>query len=275
VDVIVRSADTERMSLDTIRGLEIPLPTGKSVPLTELASVDYEQDLPLIWRRDRLPTLTVQADVAQGVMPATAVDHLKNKIDGIRKDLPPGYRIVNGGSVEESSKSQASVAAVFPLMLVLMMTILMIQMQNFSHLFLVMSVAPLGVIGVVGGLLITGQPLGFVALLGIVALIGMIVRNSVILVHQIEEEKKEGRDNWNAVIEATLLRFRPIMLTAAAAILGMVPIAPTVFWGPMATAIMGGLAVATMLTLIFLPSLYITWFRIKEEPAKASHEVVS
>jgi len=272
VDVLVRAEETERMSLDTIRGLDIPLPSGKTVPLIELASVDYEQDLPLIWRRDRLPTLTVRADVVKDVMPATAVDNLKDKIDEIRNELPAGYKIVDGGSVEESSISQASVVAVFPLMILLMMTVLMIQMQNFSHLFLVMSVAPLAVIGVVFGLLITGQPMGFVALLGVVALIGMIVRNSVILVHQIEEEKKEGRNSWDAVIEATLVRFRPIMLTAAAAILGMVPIAPTVFWGPMATAIMGGLAVATALTLIFLPSLYITWFRIKEEPSNQTLE---
>jgi multidrug efflux pump subunit AcrB len=275
VDVLVRAQDAERMSLETIRGLEIPLPNGKTVPLTELASVDYVQDLPLIWRRDRLPTLTVQADVRQGVMPATAVDLLKNKIEEIRKKLPPGYKIVAGGSVEESEKSQASVAAVFPLMFVLMMTILMIQMQNFKHLLLVMSVAPLGVIGVVLALLLTQQPMGFVALLGVVALIGMIVRNSVILVHQIEVEKEEGRHDWDAVVEATVLRFRPIMLTAAAAILGMIPIAPTVFWGPMASAIMGGLAVATLLTLIFLPSLYITWFRIKEEPLRQIKEAVS
>jgi multidrug efflux pump len=275
VDVLVRSQDAERMSLETIRGLAVPLPNGKTVPLIELGSVDYEQDLPLIWRRDRLPTLTVQADVRQSVMPATAVGHLKNQIDEIRKKLPPGYKIVDGGSVEESAKSQASVAAVFPLMLVLMTTVLMIQMQNFQHLLLVMSVAPLGVIGVVLALLFTHQPMGFVALLGVVALIGMIVRNSVILVHQIEVEKEAGLQDWDAVVEATMLRFRPIMLTAAAAILGMIPIAPTVFWGPMASAIMGGLAVATLLTLIFLPSLYIIWFRIKEEPAGETNEAVS
>lgn len=275
VDVVVRSQDTERMSLDTIRGLNIALPNGKSVPLIELASVDYEQDLPLIWRRDRLPTLTVQSDVAKGVMPETAVDNLKRKINEVRQDLPPGYKITDGGALEESKKSQASVIAVFPIMFVLMMTVLMIQMQNFSHLFLVMSVAPLGVIGVVLALLLTHQPMGFVALLGVVALIGMIVRNSVILVHQIEVEKEEGRKEWDSVLEATLLRFRPIMLTAAAAILGMVPIAPTVFWGPMAIAIMGGLAIATILTLIFLPSLYITWFKIKEEPANEINEAAS
>ena len=275
VDVLVRAQDAERMSLETIGGLEVPLPNGKTVPLTELATIDYEQDLPLIWRRDRLPTLTVQADVRQGVMPATAVGHLKKKIDEIRKKLPAGYKIVDGGAAEESAKSQASVAAVFPLMFVLMMTILMIQMQNFKHLLLVMSVAPLGVIGVVLALLLTQQPMGFVALLGVVALIGMIVRNSVILVHQIEVEKEEGRQDWDAVVEATVLRFRPIMLTAAAAILGMIPIAPTVFWGPMASAIMGGLAVATLLTLIFLPSLYIIWFRIKEEPSGETNEALS
>lgn len=275
IDVVVRAQEAERMSLDTIRGLEVPLPNGKTVPLTELASVDYEQDLPLVWRRDRLPTLTVQADVTNGILPAAAVQHLKGQIDEIRKQLPPGYRIVDGGTVEESTKSEASVGAVFPLMLVLMMTVLMIQLQNFSHLFLVLSVAPLGVVGVVLALLVMHQPMGFVALLGVVALIGMIIRNSVILVHQIEVEEREGRSRWEAVVEATMLRFRPIMLTAAAAILGMIPIAPTVFWGPMANAIMGGLAVATLLTLIFLPSLYITWFRIKEDQAGGTKEAHS
>jgi multidrug efflux pump subunit AcrB len=265
IDVVVRAQDSERMSLETIRTLKIPLPNDRSVPLTELASVDYEQDLPLIWRRDRLPTLTVQAEVHDGVMPATAVDHLKDDISELKGQLPVHYTIVEGGSVEETAKGQSSVVAVFPIMIILMITVLMIQMQNFSHLFLVCSVAPLGVIGVVLALLVTQKPMGFVALLGVVALIGMIVRNSVILVHQIEVEKEEGRPDWDAVVEATVLRFRPIMLTAVAAILGMAPIAPTVFWGPMSYAIMGGLAVATVLTLISLPSLYITWFRIHEQ----------
>jgi multidrug efflux pump subunit AcrB len=250
-----------------MRALEIPLPNGKTVPLTEVASVRYEQDLPLIWRRGRLPTLTVQADVKNGVMPATAVDHLQKPMSSLRDHLPPGYDIVVGGSVEESSKSQASVAAVFPITIILMMTVLMVQMQNFSRLALVLSVAPLGVIGVVLALLTLQKPMGFVAMLGVIALVGMIIRNSVILVHQIQVEKESGHSDWNAIVEATLLRFRPIMLTAVAAILGMLPIAPTVFWGPMAVAIMGGLAVATMLTLLFLPSLYVAWFRIREEDA--------
>lgn len=271
VDIVVRAQKSERMSLETIRGLEIPLPNGKTVPLTELATIDYVQDLPLIWRRDRLPTLTVQADVKEGVLPATAVERLKKQMDELAKQLPPGYKLVVGGTVEESEKSQASVAAVFPVVIFLMVTILMIQMQNFSRLLLVLSVAPFGMIGVVLALLALHKPLGFIALLGIVALVGMIIRNSVILVHQIEVEKEEGRNSWDAVIEATLLRFRPIMLTAAAAILGMVPIVPTVFWGPMANSVIGGLASATLLTLIFLPSLYVTWFRIKE-PIATSKE---
>lgn len=265
IDVVVRAEASERMSLDTIRTLKVPLQNGRSVPLSELASVEYAQDLPLIWRRDRLPTLTVQAEPRDGVLAATVVAGLAGKVSELRRQLPVGYKIVEGGSVEESAKGQGSVLAVFPLMLILMVTVLMINMQNFSRLFLVCSVAPLGVIGVVLALLITQKPMGFVAMLGTVALIGMIIRNSVILVDQIEVEKEAGRSGWDAVVEASLIRFRPIILTAQAMILGMAPIAPTVFWGPMAYAIMGGLAVATLLTLIALPSLYITWFKIRQD----------
>jgi len=275
IDVVIRAKETERMSLDQMRALEIPLPNGKTVPLTELASIKYEQDIPLIWRRGRLPTLTVQADVKSGIMPASAVDHLQQPMAALREQLPPGYDIAVGGSVEDSTKSQASVAAVFPITIVLMMTVLMVQMQNFSRLFLVLSVTPLGVIGVVLALLAVQKPMGFVALLGVIALVGMIIRNSVILVHQIQVEKEAGHSDWNAIVEAALLRFRPIMLTAVAAILGMLPIAPTVFWGPMAAAIMGGLAVATMLTLIFLPSLYVAWFKIREDAKTFAEASVS
>ncbi len=264
VDVVVRAEASERMSLETIRTLKIPLPNGRSVPLSELASIEYAQDLPLIWRRDRLPTLTVQAEPRDGVLAATAVAHLAEKVSELKRQLPVGYKIVEGGSVEESAKGQSSVLAVFPIVVVLMITVLMFQMQNFSRLFLVCSVAPLGVIGVVLALLVTQSPMGFVAMLGTVALVGMIIRNSVILVDQIEVEKAAGRAGWDAVVEASLVRFRPIILTAQAMILGMAPIAPTVFWGPMAYAIMGGLAVATVLTLISLPSLYINWFKITE-----------
>ena len=273
IDVVIRAKETERISLDRMRALEIPLPNGKTVPLTELASIQYEQDIPLIWRRGRLPTLTVQADVNNGIMPDTVVNHLQQPIAALRAQLPTGYDIAVGGTVEDSTKSQASVAAVFPITIILMMTVLMIQMQNFSRLALVLSVTPLGVIGVVLALLMVQKPMGFVALLGVTALVGMIIRNSVILVHQIQVEKEAGYSDWNAIVEATLLRFRPIMLTAVAAILGMSPIAPTVFWGPMAAAIMGGLAVATLLTLIFLPSLYVVWFGVEEgmpQPVEAT-----
>jgi multidrug efflux pump subunit AcrB len=277
IDVVARAAPEDRISASTLRTLQIPLANGRTVPLMQIASVDYGQELPLIWRRDRLPTLTVQADVIGNVQPATVVQALQGRIDELNRTLPDRYRIALGGTVEESTQSQASVAAVVPLMLLLMMAILMIQLQSFQRLFLVLSVAPLGLIGVVAALLLAGKPLGFVAILGVIALIGMIVRNSVILVDQIETEIAHGRSRWDAVVEATLHRFRPILLTAAAAILGMIPIAPTVFWGPMAYAIMGGLAVATALTLVFLPALYVAWFRVKEreeerarEPAPAS-----
>ena len=188
---------------------------------------------------------------------------LAPQIAALNASLPSGYHVGVGGSVEESDKAQTSVAAVLPLMLVIMLTVLMFQLQRFSSMFLVLSVAPMGVIGVVAALLLANKPLGFVAILGVLALTGMIARNSVILIDQIEKEKARGLHPWDAVVEATGHRVRPILLTASAAILGMIPIAPTVFWGPMAYAIMGGLAVATALTLVFLPALYVTWFRIK------------
>ncbi len=216
--------------------------------------------------------MTVQADVRPGIQAATVVQALEPKITALNASLPSGYHIAVGGTVEESTKAQASVAAVLPLMLVLTLTVLMIQLQSFSRLFLVLSVAPLGLLGVVAALLLADKPLGFVALLGVLALTGMIARNSVILIDQIEKEKARGRHPWDAVIEATSHRFRPILLTASAAILGMIPIAPTIFWGPMAYAIMGGLAVATLLTLVFLPALYVTWFRIRKPDPQAPAE---
>jgi multidrug efflux pump subunit AcrB len=263
VDLLVRASADQRMSLSTIRTLQVPLPNGGTVPLSQIATIDYGQEYPLVWRRDRRPTVTVQADVAPGIQAATVVQELAPKIAALNAGLPSGYRIEVGGTVEESNKAQASVAAAMPLMLVLTLTVLMFQLQSFNRLFLVLSVAPLGLIGVVGALLVADKPLGFVALLGVLALTGMIARNSVILIDQVETERARGRQPWDAVVEATTHRFRPILLTAAAAILGMVPIAPTVFWGPMAYAIMGGLTVATLLTLVFLPALYVAWFRIK------------
>jgi multidrug efflux pump subunit AcrB len=273
VDVLVRASAEQRMSLSTIRTLQVPLPNGRTVPLSQIASVDYGQEYPIVWRRDRRPTVTVQADVVPGTQAATVVQALAPKIAALNASLPSGYHIHVGGTVEESNKAQVSVAAVLPLMLILILTVLMIQLQSFNSVFLVLSVAPLGIIGVVGALLLADKPMGFVAMLGVLALTGMIARNSVILIDQVEKEKAQGRHPWDAVVEATAHRFRPILLTASAAILGMVPIAPTIFWGPMAYAIMGGLAVATVLTLIFLPALYVTWFRIKRPQSDSIEKI--
>ena len=260
VDVVIRSTDDERASLATLSQLPIPLPNGRTVPLSTFATFEYAQAAPVVWRRDRVPTLTVQADVGPGVLPETVVSGLAPDIEALRKTLPPAYRITVGGTVEESEKSQASVIAVVPLMLLIMLTVLMVQLRSFQRLFLVLSVAPLGLIGVVGALLLSGRPLGFVAILGILALLGMITKNAVILIGQIEAERAQGKDVFQAAIDASSARFRPIVLTAISTVLGMIPIAPTVFWGPMAFAIMGGLLVATVLTLIFLPTLYVAWF---------------
>lgn len=260
VDVVVRSTDDERASLATLRQLPIPLPNGRTVPLSQFASFEYAQSSPVVWRRDRIPTLTVQADVAPGVLPESVVSALAPKVEELSKALPAAYSIAVGGTVEESQKSQASVIAVIPLMLLIMITVLMFQLQSFSRLFLALSVAPLGVIGVVAALLLSGRPLGFVAILGILALLGMITKNAVILIGQIDAERAQGKDTMQAALDAGSARLRPILLTAVSTVLGMIPIAPTVFWGPMAVSIMGGLLVATLLTLIFLPTAYVAWF---------------
>jgi multidrug efflux pump len=274
VDVLTRATDEDRLSLSTLRTLQIPLPNGRTVPLSQIATFDFAQEYPLIWRRDRVPTLTVQADVAPGVLPETVVDALAPAVAKLSASLPASYRIAVGGTVEESQKSQASVFAVVPLMLFVMVTFLMIQLQSFNRLFLVLSVVPMGLIGIVAALLLFHQPLGFVAILGILSLLGMIARNAVILIEQIDFELARGVDVWNAVIEASVSRFRPIMLTAVSTVLGLIPIAVTIFWGPMAIAVMGGLLVATVLTLIFLPALYVAWFRIRE-PAVMRRRAVS
>jgi multidrug efflux pump len=267
VDVVVRATDEQRASLATLRTLQVPLPSGRAVALGQFATFEYVQDYPLIWRRDRVPTLTVQADVVPGTLPETVTGALSPAVEALAKGLPRSYQIAVGGTVEESQKSQASVVAVVPVMLLIMLSVLMVQLRSFQRLFLVLSVGPLGLIGVVAALLVSRKPLGFVAILGILALLGMITKNAVILIGQIEAERAQGKDVWQAAVEASSARFRPIMLTAVSTVLGMIPIAPTVFWGPMAFAIMGGLLVATILTLVFLPTLYVTWFRGKESPA--------
>jgi len=265
VDVVLRATDEQRVSLDTLRTVQVPLPGGRTVPLSQFATFKFEQDQPLVWRRDRVPTLTVLADVTPGTLPEAVIASLSTPVETLSKTLPRSYKIVVGGVVEESAKSQASVVAVVPMMLLIMFTVLMVQLRSFERLFIVLSVGPLGLIGVVGALLLSGKPLGFVAILGILALLGMITKNAVILIGQIDAEREAGKDVWQAAIDASSARFRPIMLTAISTVLGMIPIAPTVFWGPMAFAIMGGLLVGTILTLIFLPTLYVAWFRGSEK----------
>ena len=269
VDLVMRAKDSQRVSLSTLRNLMFPLPNGRTVPLGQFATLDFEQELPLVWRRDGVPTLTIQADVTPGNTPESVVAALAPTVTKFEAGLPSGYHVAMGGTVEESAQSQASVFAVVPLMLLITVTFLMIQLQSFSRLFLVLSVAPMGLIGVVAALLLVNKPLGFVAILGILALLGMIARNAVILIDQIESERAEGKGIWDAVVEAAMSRFRPIMLTAISTVLGMIPIAPTIFWGPMAYSIMGGLLVATVLTLIFLPALYVACFRVSQ-PKPAS-----
>jgi len=267
VDVIGRAQTSERGSIETLQNLLLAGSNGNSVPLSAVANFHYELEQPTIWRRTRTPTITIKAAVVGPTQPATIVTELQPKVDEFRKGLPSGYRIVDGGSVEESAKAQGPIVAVAPLMLFIMATILMIQLQSFSRLFLVFAVAPTALIGVVAALLFSNSPMGFVAILGVLALIGILIRNSVILVVQIEHLRSEGMSPWQAVIEATEHRMRPIMLTAAAATLALIPISREIFWGPMAYAMMGGIVVGTVLTLLFLPALYVAWFRIpREEP---------
>ena len=270
VDVVARAQDEQRVSLDTLQSMQVPLPSGRTAPLGQIARFEYQQEYPLVWRRDRVPTLTVQADVVSGATPEAAVQALAPAVEKLSASLPKGYRIAVGGTVEESAKSQASVYAMVPAMIFLMLLFLMAQLHSFSRLAMVLSLVPMGLIGIVLALLISGRPLGFVAILGILALMGMIARNAVILIEQIEAERALGLDLWNAIVEGAMSRFRPIMLTAISTVLGFIPIAPTVFWGPMAFAIMGGLFVATILTLIVLPALYVIFFRVRE-PTPASN----
>jgi len=270
VNVVGRARASERDSIQTLENLQLSTSNGKVVPLSAVANFRYELEQPTIWRRDRQPTITLKAAVIGSTQPATIVDQLKPKVEEFQKSLPVGYKVEVGGAVESSAEAQGPIAAVAPLMLFIMATILMIQLQSFSRLFLVFAVAPTALIGVVAALLLSNAPMGFVAILGILALIGILIRNSVILVVQIEHLRAEGVAAWQAVIEATEHRMRPIMLTAAAATLALIPISREIFWGPMAYAMMGGIVVGTALTLLFLPALYVAWFRIpRDEAVKA------
>ncbi|WP_411728010.1 efflux RND transporter permease subunit [Methyloglobulus sp.] len=262
IDLVVRAPVFERTRLSHLPDLMINTQAGAGVPLSQIATITSEFEEGVIWRRNRVPTITVRANL-QGNLQAPVVSQIiEEKLAGLKASLPLGISIETGGAVEESAKGGASVAAGFPLFLIAVLTILMVQLQSFSRVFLVLLTAPLGLIGVTIALLIFDKPFGFVAMLGTIALSGMIMRNSVILVDQIDQDRASGLEPWQAVVESTIRRFRPIALTAAAAILAMIPLTRSVFFGPMAITIMGGLAVATLLTVLFLPALYAAWFRV-------------
>ncbi|MDH0645514.1 efflux RND transporter permease subunit [Pseudomonas sp. GD03858] len=264
IEILLRGTAEERRELGNLGSLALPTDNGQSVALSQVATLEYGFEEGIIWHRNRLPTVTVRADIYDKEQPATLVKQILPTLQQVREQLPDGYLLEVGGTVEDSERGQRSVNAGMPLFIVVVLSLLMIQLRSFSRMFMVFLTAPLGLIGVTLFLLVFRQPFGFVAMLGTIALAGMIMRNSVILVDQIEQDIAAGLDRWQAIIEATVRRFRPIVLTALAAVLAMIPLSRSVFYGPMAVAIMGGLIVATVLTLLFLPALYAAWFRVKK-----------
>ncbi len=269
IDVRLRGDQAERVSVEALANLAVPTSNGMTVPLAQIAKLEYKFEDGLIWHRNRLPTITVRADIRTKLQPATVVNELAEKMDQLRATLPSGYLVEVGGTVEESAKGQTSVNAGMPLFLAVVFTLLMIQLKSISRSFIVFLTAPLGLIGVVLFLLLFNKPFGFVAMLGTIALSGMIMRNSLILIDQIEQDIRAGHNQWDAILDATVRRARPIILTALAAVLAMIPLSRSIFFGPMAVAIMGGLIIATLLTLFFLPALYATWFKVEKTTEKA------
>ncbi|HEM8255360.1 TPA: efflux RND transporter permease subunit [Acinetobacter baumannii] len=264
IEIRLRGDKAERVEVASLASLAVPTANGTTVPLAQIAKIEYKFEDGLIWHRNRLPTITVRADIRTNLQPATVVGELAESMDKLRAELPSGYLIEVGGTVEESARGQSSVNAGMPLFLAVVMTLLMIQLKSLSRATIVFLTAPLGLIGVVLFLLLFNKPFGFVAMLGTIALSGMIMRNSLILIDQIEQDRQAGHSTWEAIIDATVRRFRPIILTALAAVLAMIPLSRSIFFGPMAVAIMGGLIVATLLTLFFLPALYAAWFKVKK-----------
>ncbi|PHH42683.1 efflux RND transporter permease subunit [Pseudomonas putida] len=265
IEILLRGTVHERTELTLLPSLAVPTDNGRSVALSQIATLEYGFEEGIIWHRNRLPTVTVRADIYGKEQPATLVKQIEPTLDPIRAELPDGYLLDVGGTVEDSERGQKSVNAGVPMFIVVVLTLLMVQLRSFSRTAMVFLTAPLGLIGVVLFLMVFRQPFGFVAMLGTIALSGMIMRNSVILVDQIEQDIASGLKPWQAIIEATVRRFRPIVLTALAAVLAMIPLSRSVFFGPMAVAIMGGLIVATALTLLFLPALYAAWFRVRRD----------
>jgi multidrug efflux pump subunit AcrB len=275
IAVDLRAPPAERANLDNLSGLMIPTAAGKSVPLSQIAKPVYGLEYGVIWERDRQPTVTVRADTVGGAQGIDVTNVIAARLAGLRAQLPLGYRIEVGGAVENNVKAQASINVEMPVMLFAVFTLLMIQLQSFARTFMVLLTAPLGLIGVAGALLLFHKPFGFVAMLGTIAMLGIIMRNSVILMDQIDRDIREGADSFQAIIGATVRRFRPITLTAAAAVLALIPLVPDAFFGPMAVALMGGITVATVLTLFFLPALYAAWFRVPVEAPALRMQIVT
>ena len=263
IDIVLRQPKEERDAVTDIANAYVPTSSGRAIPLTQIAKIGYAWEPGVVWRENRDFAITVQADVAEGVQGPTVSSELWPKMRELQARMPAGYRIELAGTAEESSKGQGSIFVNVPVMLFLTFTLLMLQLQSFSRSVLVFLTGPMGIAGVAAALLLLGRPFGFVAMLGVIALMGMIMRNSVILIDQIEQDRARGVPAWNAIVEAAVRRLRPIALTAAAAVLAMIPLSRSVFWGPMAVAIMGGLIVATALTLLALPALYAAWFRVR------------
>jgi multidrug efflux pump len=275
VGVVARAVPSERLDLARVGDLTITSRNGVAVPLQQIARIEYSHEEPIIWRRNRDMAITVRGDIVDGVQAPDVTNQIWPKLQEIRDHLEPAYRIEAGGAFEESAKGNASIFVLFPLMVIVMLTLLMIQLQSFSRLLLVFLTAPLGIVGASLGLNVASQPFGFVALLGLIALAGMIMRNAVILVDQIETDVSHGLTRKEAIVEATVRRARPVVLTALAAILAMIPLSRSAFWGPMAITIMGGLFVATFLTLLYLPGLYALWFRNSLEESGTAAQAVS
>jgi multidrug efflux pump len=262
IAVMARLVAAERTDLNNLKDAKIYLRDGKFVPVSQVARLTLDSEESELWRRNRIPTLTVRADV-EGAQAPDVTNAVWPKLQALAKDLPLGYGIEIGGALESSAKAQTSVFAVMPVTIIVVLVLLMIQLQDMKKMALVLLTAPLGMIGVAVIMAAFRIPFGFVAMLGVIALAGMIIRNSVILVVQIDQEVATGTPLWNAIVESAVRRLRPIVLTALAAILAMIPLTHSVFWGPMAWAIMGGLAVATVLTLVFLPALYAACYNAK------------
>ena len=263
IDIVLRSTPDEREQLDRIASIQVTNGFGKSIPLEQLARIELAMEEPIYWRRSRIPTLTVRADMVDGIQAPDLALAIDAKLGAIKQKLPPDYRVEIGGPFEDNLAAQASINAGMPMMLAIVCALLMLQLRTLGLSLLVLITAPLGIVGVAGALLLFSKPFGFVAMLGTIALGGMIMRNTVILVEQIRIDREQGAPAWQAVRESAVRRFRPIVLTAAAAILAMIPLSRDVLWGPMALAIMGGLLVATLLTLLVVPALYVRFYRVK------------